>query len=132
MRATRFALPLLVAAVLGCRTAPVRDVSATVPAGLTLEQVHAAIARAAASRKWVVGDEGPGKLAATLDVRGKHSATVEIAFDESRYAITYRDSHNLRYDGGEIHRNYNGWVMKLDRSIQQELLAVVRSARPAP
>ena len=39
-------------------------------------------------------------------------------------AIIYNESTNLRYDGSEIHQNYNSWVQNLERQIRAEALRV--------
>jgi hypothetical protein len=49
---------------------------------------------------------------------------VDIRYDTSSYDITYRDSHNLDYDGEKIHSNYNGWIQNLDDAIQNELMTL--------
>lgn len=69
----------------------------------------------------------PGKIQASINVRGKHSAEVEIDYDSNRYTIRYLTSENLMHsEDGEIHKAYNGWVIKLDRTIRQELFRSVR------
>nr|WP_256834309.1 hypothetical protein [Pseudomonas oleovorans] len=50
-----------------------------------------------------------------------HQAEITIPYSASSYSIRYRDSQNLGYKNGKIHRNYNKWIHNLDRSIQQEL-----------
>lgn len=120
---------LLVLGAAGCSMAPVQNFASNVPPGLTADAVRDAIIAGATLRGWVVRDEPPAKLVATLVVRRKHSATVEIAYDAAHYTITYRDSTNLDYDGEEIHENYNAWVAKLDRTIQNELVRASRLSR---
>ena len=46
-----------------------------------------------------------------------HKAVVDINYDHSKYSITYKDSENLKYDGTDIHRNYNNWVINLTNKI---------------
>jgi hypothetical protein len=106
---------------LACSTTKVQNFSGTVPGGLTHDQVRDTITSAAESRHWTVKPLDDSTLLATLVVRNKHSATVEIPYDTVRYALNYKDSTNLDYEDGEIHENYNGWVEKLDRTIQKEL-----------
>ena len=50
-----------------------------------------------------------------------HRATVNIYYNEKNYSILYKDSYNLDYRNGSIHRNYNNWIVKLSRTIQNEL-----------
>ncbi len=121
MRSRLLALFLL--SVLGCgiRMAPIHNVPASsVPPGLTQDEVHDAIWRAAAGRGWIVEEDSPGKVVARIDLRD-HTAAVDIDYTEQRYSITYRESQNLDYDGTRIHKNYNGWITNLDRDIQREL-----------
>ncbi len=40
------------------------------------------------------------------------------------YDIRYRDSTNLDYRDGQIHRNTNGWIENLNNAIRMELLRV--------
>jgi hypothetical protein len=129
MSALRSLAALLLVAGLACTSVPIHDVASSVPPGLTAGQVREAIQSAAVLRHWVVSEESPSVLLATLDVRGKHSATVAIAYDATRYSITYRDSRNLDYEDGEIHKNYNGWVLKLDKTIRNELVRASRLGR---
>jgi hypothetical protein len=88
------------------------------------DQVKQAIEAAARSRGWEIVDQSPGKLVATVHVRGKHSATVEIPYTASKFSVRYRSSTNLNYvPGGEglIHPHYNKWVQLLVDGIRGEL-----------
>ena len=86
----------------------------------SLKDVHLAISRGAAHLGWVVQDQGPNAMLATLDLR-THHAVVEIAYNTKNYSIAYKESNNLNYDGKSIHRNYNGWVHNLQNAINVEL-----------
>lgn len=59
-------------------------------------------------------------LQATINLR-KHSATVDIQWDQSSYLITYKDSQNLKFKDAKIHGNYNVWVRNLNLDIQRSL-----------
>jgi len=121
---------VVLAGALACRTAPILNVTdAPVPPGLTADQVRDAITRGAEARKWSVTDAGPGRLVADLSLRG-HQASVYISYSERSYSIQYRDSHDLDYDGTEIHKNYNGWIINMQRSIDQELATARSAAQP--
>jgi len=85
-----------------------------------LEAVKKAIIAGGKVRQWRMTEVAPGHLEAVIDVR-THQATVDIIFDELTYSITYRDSVNLKYKDGLIHRNYNKWIRNLDLSIQKSL-----------
>ena len=110
----------------GCgRCAPIMNVSnapTTNASGkaLTNEQIKTAIIRAGTALGWQVKAEGPGKIVATLYVR-KHTAVVEIPYSPSGYSINYLSSVNLDEEGGQIHKNYNGWIQNLTRGINSQL-----------
>lgn len=85
--------------------------------------VHDAIMRALASRGWQLDREGPDGIVATV-VSGGHSATVLIQHDAQTYSISYLDSSpGLKFNGTAIHRRYNDWIERLDRSIRKFLAA---------
>jgi hypothetical protein len=111
--------------IAGCTAQPihnVNDVQVSTSSGrhLAASQVRSAIITAGTSLGWRVTDEGPGRLLGTLHLR-EHTAVVEIPYSASKYSIVYRSSVNLDEANGQIHRNYNGWVQHLDRTIQAEL-----------
>ena len=85
------------------------------------KDIEAAIIRAGALTNWSVVPAGPGAMTGTLHVRGKHTAVVDIAYDQKEFRITYKDSDNLNYDDGKIHRSYNRWVATLEKNIRREL-----------
>lgn len=110
-----------------CTTAPIMNVNsaaATSASGksLSADQVRSAIIRAGAALGWQMKDEGAGKLVGTLQLRD-HTAVVDIPYTASSYSITYRSSVNLQERGGQIHRNYNGWIQNLTRGINAQLSA---------
>jgi hypothetical protein len=128
MRVVSLLAALLVAASLSaCTTVPVMNVNsapATNAAGksLTPEQVRSAIVRAGAALGWQMRDDGPGKLVGTLQLRD-HTAVVDIPYSSSNYSINYKSSVNLQESGGQIHKNYNGWIQNLNRGINAQLSA---------
>jgi hypothetical protein len=83
--------------------------------------VQKAILAALAKRGWTVTKVEPERIAASLTLRGKHHAEIDIDYNPVAYQIRYRDSWGLGYKDGKIHRNYNRWVANLSKSIQQEL-----------
>jgi hypothetical protein len=99
---------------------------------LTVDQVKRAIILAGSANKkegWNIREEGEGALTATLVVRGKHTARVNIKYNPTRFSIVYRDSENLKFEKGKdgrdhIHPNYNKWVANLLRAITQEIQKV--------
>jgi hypothetical protein len=105
---------------------------------LSPEEVQNRIRKAAGEMDWrVEPGEQSGRIIATLVVRGKHTAVVDIAFSADRYSITYKDSINLDYsklcmntfgerwypqdEGSCIHPNYNKWVFDLNEAIYRRL-----------
>jgi hypothetical protein len=86
------------------------------------EVVRTAILRALAMRGWQLEREAPDGIVATV-VSGGHSATVHIQYEERAYSIDYVDSSpGLKFDGSRIHRRYNDWIERLNRSIRMNLM----------
>jgi hypothetical protein len=93
---------------------------------LTPAQVKQAIQSAAAAKQWVLRDQGPGRMLATLNVRGKHTVMTEITYSPEKFSVVYNDSTNMDYspgpDGkGSIHPFYNRWVQDLKEAIRTSL-----------
>lgn len=88
----------------------------------TIEEVRKAIILGCQARGWTPADDGEQKMRASILVRGKHYAEVEIPYTTTSYSIIYKSSRNLDYDEKKqkIHRNYNGWVGKLSGTIQKQ------------
>jgi hypothetical protein len=104
------------------RTMPIYNVSSApvaAPSGpLSTAQVRAAIIDALHDKGWTVRQDNPGRVEAEVLVR-THRADVEIDYSATQYSITYKGSENLLYDGSTIHRNYNKWIVLLERQINQ-------------
>ena len=121
------ALLIATAALAGCNTLPIQNVSdapvvTATGKSLSNEQVRAAIVRAGSSLGWQMKEEGPGMLVGTLILR-THTAVVAIPYSSRAYSIQYRSSTNLDAKDGNIHKNYNGWVQNLTRGINAQLAA---------
>jgi hypothetical protein len=119
-----FAIALFVA---GCTSAPIMNVneaavSSASGKSLTSDQVRSAIVRAGAALGWQMKDEKAGLLIGTLQLRS-HTAVVEIPYSPTSYSIKYRSSVDLDEKGGNIHKNYNGWIQNLTRGINAQLSA---------
>jgi hypothetical protein len=97
--------------------APVVTASGNTPSAV---QVRDAIITACRDKGWLVNPRADGHIIATAHVR-RHTAVVDIHYSPARYAITYKDSEVLLYDGQQIHRNYNKWVQLLEERINFEL-----------
>lgn len=96
---------------------------ATIPTGgkLSEAQIADAIKRGGQARGWVMTDAEPGHITGLLRVRDKHTAVTDISYSKTQIKIAYKDSENLDYDDGHIHRNYNKWVELLAESIREQL-----------
>ena len=117
---------LLVSALLflaACTRAPLVTPQEVFPTERTenAADVRRAIVEALETRGWSVGQESPGLVVASILVRGRHQAWVDIPYSTKGYQIRYRDSAGLDYDGERIHRNYNRWVQQLDADIHRQL-----------
>ena len=87
----------------------------------TAAQVGNAIISAGASIGWQMNKVSPELITATVMERG-HSVTVDIQYSAKEYTIKYRDSVNMRAEGGKIHSSYNRWVERLQRNIDAQIL----------
>lgn len=85
----------------------------------TLDVRRNQIMRAGAGLGWEMEPIRPGLIRATLHLR-THVAVTEIAYTAASFSIRYVDSINLQYDGTSIHKNYNGWILNLERAIMQQ------------
>ncbi|MEB0105559.1 hypothetical protein [Pseudomonas sp. MH9.3] len=123
LRATLIALALLTTA--GCTSKPVLNTQHELPATpqLSEEKMKQVIVAALQKREWTVQRLSPQLVQADITVRGKFYAAIDIRYTRNSYAISYRDSRELGYKDGKIHRNYNRWVSMLDRDILAGLRA---------
>ena len=122
---------IAILALAGCRAAPMYNATdvvftqplTTVEKVLTIEDYKNAIRMSGTDRSWTFVEAGPGHLQASVVVRKKHFATVDILFDTKSFSVTYKSSENLNYHAGsgEIHPRYNQWIMKLQKDIQAEI-----------
>lgn len=95
-----------------------------VPKGLSMDTVASDIKRALIGRGWIVANEAPGKIDATLHLRS-HVARVAIEFDESTVRLSYVSSDNLDYREKRgkryIHKNYLSWVSNVLTDLSRNL-----------
>jgi hypothetical protein len=128
MLRNRFVLILLLPILLmltGWREAPlVNPDPIAIPAKIKSDQVSRIIKKALVGRKWIVSEDKPGAIKATLLVR-EHKARIAIDWNAKDIRISYIDSENLNYtekNGNKlIHQNYNGWINNLVVDISGEL-----------
>ena len=128
MNVRRLLLCLALVALAGCTSAPIRNVmDAPVVTGsgkpVTLEQVRNAIVGAGRGLGWTMTAADPGLVEGRITLRG-HTAVADVRYTPKTFSIQYKDSTNLNYKDGQIHKNYNGWVENLDRDIRGNLLAL--------
>lgn len=107
---------------------------------LSMEDVEKGIRAGADKAGWRVEPAGPGHIIATLVVRARHTAVVDITYSRESYSIKYKNSDNLGYRASDtsrpmiddtgsvtsskepvIHPNYNKWVQRLNDAIFREL-----------
>jgi len=88
---------------------------------LTADQVGDAIIRGGASIGWQMSKVSPGLITATVTGGRNSSATVEIQYSAQEYTIKYRDSINMKAQGGTIISTYNRWVERLQRNIDAQI-----------
>ena len=117
LRAALITLALLTTA--GCTNKPVLNTQHELPATrqVSEEKMKQVIVAALQKREWTVQRLSPQLVQAEITVRGQFYAAIDIRYTRNSYAITYRDSRDLGYKDGKIHRNYNRWVSMLDRDI---------------
>ncbi|MBA1202371.1 hypothetical protein G7009_11470 [Pseudomonas capeferrum] len=116
-------LGLLLIGVVGCTSKPLltpqEQISLNPP--VSAEQVKLAIVQTAIKRGWTVREVNAQQVQADILVRNTFYAAVDVDYSANGYRISYRDSRELNYKDGKIHRNYNRWVNALDIDILREL-----------
>lgn len=99
----------------------------------SLQKIQAVIIDGCAARGWAATLVEDGLISASITVRGKHYARIDIPFSQTDYSILYGDSNNLDYNEKRqsIHRNYNNWVIKLSGTINQRFGEALNSSPEA-
>ncbi len=93
------------------------------------ERVRRAIDIAAAGREWLVSSETPNGAELMREVRGRHQVKLGVSCAAAGCDIRYLDSADLLYREKEIagaklrgiHKNYNGWVAELAKTLASSL-----------
>jgi hypothetical protein len=83
----------------------------------TLEETRVVIIEGMSRRGWIIDDEKPGRVLASIFIRG-HTAKVWITYDDSYIRFTYGGSDRLKcLPAGDscsfIDSHYNKWVRNL-------------------
>jgi len=79
-----------------------------------------AIIAAGTDLGWIMQLVSSGHIVGTLHIRS-HTAVVDIFYDNRTHSIRYKDSVDLKYDGENIHRRYNTWILNLSNAIQRRM-----------
>ncbi|WP_347903447.1 hypothetical protein [Pseudomonas purpurea] len=121
LRATLIVLALLT--TVSCTSKRMYSPTRIVPATVQVDQEHMkqAILKTLVARKWTVQRVSPDVIQAEITVRNKYHAEIDIEYAPTHYKIVYRDSRELDYKDGKIHKNYIRWVRLLDRGILSRL-----------
>ncbi len=107
----------------GWKTAPIYDVlnaPVVAPRAASMDDVTKAIVRAGTQLGWQMTPEKLGHIVGRIALRA-HTAVVDVTHDTRIFNIKYRTSTNLDQSGGQIHRNYNGWIKNLEKGIRAQL-----------
>lgn len=118
---------VVVIAACASGSVPVHNFSA-VPLGAksnpSLEEVGKAIVRGGAAAGWQMNEVKPGHIIGSYRIR-RHLAVVDVTYSTKTYDIKFKDGDaGLKYDGYNIHENYNRWVEELDKVIRAHLSAL--------
>lgn len=125
-RLTLFTLILAAGLLLsGCRTARIMNIDhAPIPEArsgeLSMGEVGNAVIKAGQSLGWEMHPRNPGHIIGTYNFR-THQAAVDILYSPDDYSIRYHSSVDLKYDGSNIHKQYNAWVEELAKAIDAEI-----------
>ncbi|MDH1008639.1 hypothetical protein N5J43_17985 [Pseudomonas nicosulfuronedens] len=116
-------LCLAAALVVGCTGRAVLNLDQSLPADgrRTTAQVQEAIHKALAQQQWTLQQDNGSVIYAEITVRERHHAEISIPYSSQQYSIKLRSSRGLDEENGQIHRNYNNWVVLLNERIQQNL-----------
>lgn len=128
MLRNKFVLLLLLPILLllaGWRETPlVNPDPIAIPAKASSAEVGKIIKKSLVGRKWIVSEDKPGSIKATLLVRD-HKARISVDWNAKDIRISYIDSENLNYEEKKgqklIHANYLSWINNLVVDISGEL-----------
>lgn len=107
------------------RLEPVYNAEMSYEASISDAKVEKAIKKALIQRGWRAKETTSGKVKAHITLRS-HTANTDITYGNGSIKFTYVNSTNLKakQKKGEqyIHRNYNRWIMNLEKDINAFLL----------
>lgn len=113
-------------AITGCSTKPITNIqNELIPIvettkAPTLEEIEKAILQASEALGWEGKTIEPGIIETTYTKRN-FDATIDITYTEKDFDINYKNSHNLKYNDGKIHKNYNRWIANLSKNIKEKI-----------
>ncbi|HUR39889.1 MAG TPA: hypothetical protein VM240_01865 [Verrucomicrobiae bacterium] len=85
--------------------------------------VERAVKLALLKRGWLVDEETPGRIQATLTEK-EFRARIAVTFDARNVEIRYVSSEGLQYEDRKgrryVHANYNRWIQNLGREISYQ------------
>ena len=106
----------------GCRSlAPVHNITDKTVVVAEHTTLQDAILSAGALKHWDMQIVRPGLIRADLFIRS-HEVSVDIAYTDSSYSITYVSSKNMKYKEKKntIHPKYNQWIRNLNAAIMRQ------------
>lgn len=88
---------------------------------LTIDEMAHVVADAAVKEGWQPQLESPGHMVVTKRSSNEWSVSVDVLYTADEFSIHYKNSQGLKYNPRthQIHRNYPGWILDLDRRIQE-------------
>jgi len=90
----------------------------------SLAEVGRAIASGGAAAGWQMSEVKPGHIVGSYRIR-RHLAVVDVTYSTRTYDIKFKEGDaGLKYDGYNIHENYNGWVQELEKVIRAHVSAL--------
>lgn len=125
-RISVFTLTAALIFLAGCVNNPVYNVKNApidISSKHSSKDIKKAIQRAGIGLGWQMKAKKTGHIVGTLYIR-QAIAIINIRYTAKKYSITYKSSTGLNYDGTNIHKNYNGWIQRLNNRIQSQLSAI--------
>ena len=117
------AAAVILAAAVPAQAKPMIQIPAQqITTSATTAQVQKCIVNAALKKSWQIVENKEGSLLIRYTRGPKWWVHVKVNYSNKEYRISYVDSYGLDYkvkDGvPDIHRNYNRWILNLDKDIR--------------
>ncbi|WP_420547191.1 hypothetical protein [Curvivirga sp.] len=122
---TRITTMLMVALFVVACVKPIYNVhnhpiSSEAQKNLSLDEIGNVILKSALDRGWEVNRVSDNEITVRY-ARRDFVASAKVNFSITDYSIQYDSSSNLNYKNGQIHRNYNNWIINLENDIARNL-----------